>query len=336
MVVGAIKTLILGADGMLGSDLCQVFPDAIPFTHSDLDITNREDVIRFIREITPDVVINAAAYTNVDGCEDERELAFQVNGEAPGYIAEACSYIGATLVHFSTDYVFDGSKKEYVESDATNPINAYGESKLLGEQEIVRHMDDYRIIRISWLFGMNGRNFVDTMLRLSGEMDTVKVVNDQFGKPTYTADLARKTQEIIDLEHGIYHVTNDGVCSWYEFASAVIDNVVPCSSDDFPTRAKRPTYSVLTNTKTTPMRHWREAVLEYLKEGAKSNLIARYSSGKISKEKLAELLNSDIYEVNEVLDKYHVKSSISYEKLTRGIQIAEKTGEYDTLNIDES
>ena len=277
MVVGAIKTLIFGADGMLGSDLCRVFSDAIPFTHSDLDITNKEDVIRIIKEIAPDVVINAAAYTNVDECEDERELAFEVNGEAPGYIAEACSCISAKLVHFSTDYVFDGSKKEYIESDTPNPINAYGESKLLGEREIARHMDDYRIIRISWLFGHYGRNFVDTMLKLSGEMDTVKVVNDQFGKPTYTADLARKTRKIIDLEPGIYHVTNEGMCSWYEFASAVIDNVVPCSSDEFPTKAKRPNYSVLTNTKTAPMRHWKEAVLEYLKEGAKGIQIAEKS-----------------------------------------------------------
>ena len=328
MVVGAIKTLILGAGGMLGSDMCRVFPDAIHFTHSDLDITNREDVIRLIREIAPDVVINAAAYTNVDECEDKRELAFKVNGQAPGYIAEACSCIGATFVHFSTDYVFDGSKKENIESDTPNPINAYGESKLLGEQAIVRYMDDYRIIRISWLFGHYGRNFVDTMLKLSGEMDTVRVVNDQFGKPTYSADLARKTRKIIDLEPGIYHVTNEGVCSWFEFASAVIDNVLSCSSDDFPTRAKRPTYSVLTNTKTAPMRHWREAVLEYLKKGAKSNLIARYSSGKISKGKLAELLKLDIYELNDVLKDNYIKSTISYEKFTKGIQIAEKSGEY--------
>ncbi len=263
MVVGAIKTLIFGADGILGSDLCLEFVDATPFTHSDVDITNREEVIG---EMTPEVVINAAAYTNVDGCENERELAFQVNGEAPGYIAEACSRIGATFVHFSTDYVFDGSKTEYVESDATNPINAYGESKLLGEQEIVRHMDDYRIIRISWLFGMNGKNFVDTMLRLSGEMDVVNVVNNQFGKPTYTADLARKTQEIIGLEPGVYHITNDGVCLWYEFASAIIDNVVPCSSNEFVRKAKRPEYSVLVNTKTALMRHWREALVEYLKQ----------------------------------------------------------------------
>ena len=266
MVVGAIKTLIIGSSGMLGSDLCKTFPDAVKLTHHDLDITDREQVIESILKIKPDVVINAAAYTNVDGCEDNKELAFQVNGYGPGYIAEACARAGAKLVHFSTDYVFDGSKKEYVESDIPDPINVYGDSKLLGEKKIIENMDDYRIVRISWLFGIHGKNFVETMLRLSGEMDTVKVVNDQFGKPTYTMDLASKVKEIIELDPGIYHITNDGICSWYEFASSIIDNVIPCTSEEFPRKAKRPKYSVLVNTKTEPMRHWREALKTYLQE----------------------------------------------------------------------
>ncbi|KAF5049550.1 dTDP-4-dehydrorhamnose reductase [anaerobic digester metagenome] len=266
MVVGAIKTLIIGASGMLGSDLCKVFPDAVKLTHHDLDITDREQVIESILKIKPDVVINAAAYTNVDGCEDNKELAFQVNGYGPGYIAEACARAGAKLVHFSTDYVFDGSKKEYVESDIPDPINVYGDSKLLGEKKIIENMDDYRIVRISWLFGIHGKNFVETMLKLSGEMDTVKVVNDQFGKPTYTMDLASKVKEIIELDPGIYHITNDGICSWYEFASSIIDNVIPCTSEEFPRKAKRPKYSVLVNTKTGPMRHWKEALKDYLQE----------------------------------------------------------------------
>lgn len=264
MVVGAIKTLIIGSTGMLGSDLCKVFPDAVKLTHHDLDITDRDQVIESILKIKPHVVINAAAYTNVDGCEDNKELAFQVNGYGPGYIAEACARAGAKLVHFSTDYVFDGSKKEYVESDIPDPINVYGDSKLLGEKKIIENMDDYRIVRISWLFGIHGKNFVETMLKLSGEMDTVKVVNDQFGKPTYTMDLARKVKEIIELEPGIYHITNDGICSWYEFASSIIDNVIPCTSEEFQRKAKRPMYSVLVNTKTGPMRHWREALKDYL------------------------------------------------------------------------
>ncbi len=265
MVVGKIKTLIFGAGGMLGVELCDVFPDAIKLAHSDVDIRDREKVIESIETNKPDVVINAAAYTAVDDCEDKQDHAFEVNGMAPGYIAEGCSNTGAKLVHFSTDYIFDGSRKEYVESDIPNPINIYGKSKLMGERNIITNLKDHRIIRTSWLFGLHGKNFVDTMIRLSDQMDTVRVVNDQFGKPTYAVDLARKTIEIIDLPAGIYHITNDGVCSWYEFASAIIDNAVPCKSEEFIRKARRPTYSVLVNTKTTPMRHWKEALAEYLK-----------------------------------------------------------------------
>jgi dTDP-4-dehydrorhamnose reductase len=263
-VVGEIKILILGAGGMLGTDLCSVFPDALKFTHNDIDITAQ--VIDVIKRIDPDVVINAAAYTDVDGCEDNVDHAFRVNAEALTHIAGACCDAGAKLIHYSTDYVFDGTKSEYRESDAASPINVYGRSKLLGEQNIMKHMEDYRIIRTSWLFGRHGKNFVDTMLDLAGRMDTVNVVNDQFGKPTYTADLAKKTAEIIDMEPGIYHITNEGVCSWYELASAIIPNTVPCISDEFIRKAKRPEYSVLVNTKTGPMRHWKDALDDYLKE----------------------------------------------------------------------
>ena len=263
-MVAKIKTLILGANGMLGHDLQKVFPDAVS-RDLDLDITDEALVSTFIRELNPDLVINAAAYTDVDGCEDNRGIAFEVNGDAPGYIAEACSETEATLVHYSTDYIFDGSREAYTESYPPNPINAYGESKLLGETNVMKNMDDYRIIRTSWLFGVHGRNFVETMLGLSGELDTVKVVNDQFGKPTYTADLARKTAEIVGMAPGAYHITNEGVCSWYEFAAAIIDNAEPCSSEEFVRKAKRPRYSVLVNTKTSPMQHWRDALGEYLK-----------------------------------------------------------------------
>jgi len=264
--VKAIKVMILGAGGMLGSALCDVFPESIKFTHKELDITNRQLIIDTIMKNNPDVVINAAAYTKVDQAEDEQEFAFDVNGHAPGYIAEGCSLTGAKLIHYSTDYVFDGTRSEYTESDKTNPINAYGRSKLLGEQMIARHTDNYMIIRTSWLFGKHGKNFVDTMLRLSPQMEKVKVVNDQLGRPTYTVDLARKTAKIIDQEPGIYHITNDGKCSWYEFASAIIPNVVPCTSTEYPTKAKRPEYSVLNNAKTTPMRHWKDSLDEYIQE----------------------------------------------------------------------
>jgi dTDP-4-dehydrorhamnose reductase len=261
--------MILGAGGMLGKDLCEVFPEAIRFTRHELDITNRLLVIGVIKDNEPDIVINAAAYTKVDQTEDDSELAFSVNGYAPGYIAEGCYLADAKLIHYSTDYVFDSTKQEYIESDNTNPINAYGRSKLLGEQEIVRNTNNYIIIRTSWLFGKNGKNFVDTMLKLSPQMEKVRVVNDQFGRPTYTPDLALKTAEILYREPGIYHITNDGTCTWYEFASAIINNTVPCTSEEYTTKAKRPRYSILANTKTTPMRHWKEALYDYLQERKK-------------------------------------------------------------------
>jgi dTDP-4-dehydrorhamnose reductase len=275
MVVATIKemmakVLLLGAQGMLGHALQEVFPGAMFFGHADLDITNKNSVYDRINHERPDVVINSAAYTDVDGCEDNRDHAFAVNGYGPGYLAAACGKTGSVLVHFSTDYIFDGTKEAYREDDAPNPINAYGESKLLGEVSIRENMDDYRIIRTSWLFGPYGRNFVDTILALSHRMEVVRVVNDQIGKPTYTLDLARATHGIISRPPGVYHLTNNGQCSWYEFARAFIPNAVPCTTEEFPRRAKRPAYSVLLNTKTPPLRHWRAAVLEYLqsKEGS--------------------------------------------------------------------
>jgi len=259
------KTLILGAYGMLGSALQKVFPNAELRGH-DLDITEGDKVTSLIRELNPGLVINAAAYTDVDGCEDNRDLALAVNGESLVQIAQACNACGSCLIHFSTDYVFDGTKKVYDENEKPHAINTYGKSKLLGEINIQKNMTNYRIIRTSWLFGKNGRNFVDTMIRLSAEMPWVSVVNDQFGKPTYTVDLARKTKEIAGLDPGIYHITNEGICSWFEFAQAIIPNAIPCSTSEFPRKAKRPAYSGLANTKTKPMRHWRNALNNYLEK----------------------------------------------------------------------
>lgn len=258
------KIIILGASGMLGHALGDVFPAALRLGHRDIDITDQASVKRIIRNEHPFAVINAAAYTDVDGCEDNEDRAMAVNGRAPGIIAAACADAGALLVHFSTDYVFDGTKKGYRENDEPNPLSAYGRSKLLGEQSIRKNMKEYRIIRTSWLFGAHGKNFVDTIRALSRQMPEVKVVMDQVGKPTYTVDLARKTAEIISREPGYYHITNDGVCSWFEFASAFIPNAIPCSTSEFPRKAKRPAFSVLENTKTSPLRHWRDAVREYL------------------------------------------------------------------------
>jgi dTDP-4-dehydrorhamnose reductase len=258
------KMVIFGANGMLGYTLQQVFPQAHFFGHQDGEISHEDAVMKIVKRERPAIIINAAAYTDVDGCEDNRDRAYAVNGYGPGYIAAACSEVGAILVHYSTDYIFDGTKPEYCEDDLPNPINIYGESKLLGEVSIRKNMEDYRIIRTSWLYGSNGKNFVDTILTLSHQMPFVHVVNDQVGKPTYTVDLARATPDIISRAPGVYHITNDGICSWYEFASAFIPNATPCTTAEFPRKAKRPSYSVLANTKTPPLRHWREAVQEYI------------------------------------------------------------------------
>jgi dTDP-4-dehydrorhamnose reductase len=266
MVVEPVKTsavVIFGAFGMLGHALQQVFPEAQCKGH-DLDITDDARVRTFLGDIKPAIVINAAAYTDVEGCEENRDHAFEVNGQAPGYIAEACHESGSLLVHYSTDYVFNGEKQIYLETDLPDPINVYGASKLLGEQLIQKYTDNSLIIRTSWLFGSHGRNFVDTMLTLSRQVEQVKVVNDQFGRPTFTNDLAVKTRNLLEKEPGIYHITNDGTCTWYEFAQAIIPNAIPCSTDEFPKKATRPKYSVLMSTKTQPLRHWREALADYL------------------------------------------------------------------------
>jgi dTDP-4-dehydrorhamnose reductase len=250
---------------MLGHALQTIFPAAILKGH-DLDITDETAITRFILGVRPSIVINAAGYTDVDGCEENQKLAFAVNGGSLQYISRACNEVKAILVHYSTDYIFNGSKKEYVEKDIPDPINVYGESKLLGEKNIIKNMENYHIIRTSGLFGEHGKNFVDTILTLSAQLPEVKVVDDQTIKPTYTIDLAKKTLEIISLNPGIYHCTNDGTCTWYEFASNCISNAVPCTTAEFPRKAKRPQYSVLTNTKITQSRHWKQALKEYLME----------------------------------------------------------------------
>ena len=258
------KILIFGADGMLGKALRDVFPDAHCITHCDVDITDEDAVQKMVKRFSPAFVINAAAYTDVDGCEENKKHAYAVNGKGPGYIAGACNEMGAALVHYSTDYIFDGTRSEYREDDRPDPINVYGESKLMGEECIAKNLDNFRIIRTSWLYGNHGKNFVDTVIGLSRQKDVVLVVNDQFGKPTYTVDLARKTSEIISCDPGVYHITNDGICSWFEFASEFIPNAVACSTAEFPRKAHRPAYSVLINTKTKPLRHWKDAVHDYI------------------------------------------------------------------------
>lgn len=310
------KILILGANGMLGADLAKVFKSYNPvcWTRKDLDITDKKAVADKIAFLSPDIVINAAGYTAVDDAEKNMELANNVNGYAAGYIANACHLAGATFVHYSTDYVFDGENKMgYKEDDEACPVNAYGASKYLGEQLILLRESQsfikcpsfancpkaqeggrcgerkgmskfkYYLIRTSWLYGAAGKNFVDTMLNLAQNNNKLRVVNDQHGKPTYTADLAQRTLELVksNAPYGVYHITNetlsdDGV-SWYDFARKIfeikagIDKnfVVPAveavTTNEFPRPAKRPRYSMLVNTKMPLSRRWEEALEEYLK-----------------------------------------------------------------------
>ncbi len=283
-----MRVLILGKNGMLGHDLLKVFSkdDVIALGSADLDITEQERVFEEFMTIQPDVVINATGYTNVDLAEKEQEKANEVNGYAVGILAKASREIGATLVHFSTDYVFDGKKVDgYKEEDPTKALNAYGSSKELGEKLLVEEMEaqqdmyepegKYFLIRTSWLFGKHGKNFVDTMINFSKDHKEINVVNDQHGKPTYTLDLARQVKFLLDTHEypsGIYHVTNEEETTWYDFAKAIFGlykspvNVLPCTSQEFVRPAKRPQYSSLINTKLPPLRPWKEALAEYLSD----------------------------------------------------------------------
>lgn len=272
-----MKVLIIGATGMLGTDLVQEFKneDLTAWTSSDLDITSKDQVANKISALKPEIVINAAAYTAVDDCEKKRDLAMQVNGEGPGNLAMICKQIGAILVHYSTDYIFDGSNKEgYLENfNVIKPINVYGESKALGEKLIQENCEKYYILRIAWLYGKNGKNFVDTMLKLGQEKKELKVVDDQHGSPTYTKDVARMTRKILsDLKpkFGIFHSCNSGSCSWYEFTKEIFKiknyscQIIPCSSDEYTRPAVRPQYSILLNSKLPLIRSWQAALFEYL------------------------------------------------------------------------
>ena len=274
------KILIIGGKGMLGQDLVNIFNNdnnyiITAWDKDEIDITKEDEVFNKISDLKPEIVINAAAYTDVDGCEDNKELCMSVNGEALEYLAKACEKNNAILIHYSTDYIFNGEREEGYEEDYNeiDPVNYYGEAKALAEKKIKENCEKYYILRTSWLFGKNGKNFVDTMLDLAKKMDELKVINDQHGKPTYTADLVKRTKEIIENkeEFGIYHTTNEEETTWYEFAKEIFKQagveikVNSCTSEEFPTKAKRPHYSGLINTKLPNMRSWREALGDYLK-----------------------------------------------------------------------
>ncbi|MDD3190179.1 MAG: dTDP-4-dehydrorhamnose reductase [Candidatus Pacebacteria bacterium] len=276
-----MKILILGANGMLGHELAEAFSDrgkyeTILWDRGELDITDKEDVNKKISEMKPDAIINAAAYTAVDQAESEPDLVYNINGYAVGYLASACKDNGALLVHFSTDYVFDGENHMgYKEDYATkNPATVYGKSKKLAEKLIEDIGPRHYLIRTQWLFGKSGKNFVETMIRLASEGKDLKVVNDQFGSPTYAKDLACRVRDMIEenRESGVYHVTNSNTCNWYDFALKIFEmtgfnpNVQAVKTEEFAAAAKRPTYSMLINTKLPPLRSYEEALRAYLIE----------------------------------------------------------------------
>jgi dTDP-4-dehydrorhamnose reductase len=273
-----MKIIILGAKGMFGHDLADVFKKENPilWDKDDLDITKENEVRDKIADIRPTLIINAAAYTDVDGAQTNSDLAMKINGNAVGYLAETAKNLGAILVHYSTDYVFDGKKKDgYVESDKPNPLNIYGQSKFLGEKLLLEKGEMYYLIRSSWLYGKNGKNFVDTIIAKAKKEKFFTVVDDQYGRPTYAKDLAQATKELVDQMKpcGIYHLVNEtpiGGISWFNFAEKIISltgletEVKPCKTKDFPRPAKRPMYGSLINTKSNQLRDWENALADYL------------------------------------------------------------------------
>ncbi len=278
-----MKVLLLGARGMLGKDLVPILSaknQVLGRDIDDFDITNQERVQKEFAALRPQVVVNTAAYTDVDGCESRSELAFSVNAEGARNIALGCAAIRAKMIHLSTDYVFDGSSRiPYREEDLPHPLNVYGSSKLRGERYVQEILENYLIIRSEWLYGRYGKNFVDTILRKAAQQEELRVVDDQRGAPTFTKDLSLAIDRLIGIEaRGILHVTNSGSCTWCEFARQILREkspanravkIIPFSSTELANPARRPAYSLmncqryeqLTGSK---MRPWEEALKEYL------------------------------------------------------------------------
>lgn len=278
-----MKVLVTGAAGMLGRQVVLAYQrrgaDVYGLSRQELDITKPDQVNTTLKKINPDVVINCAAYTNVDGAEEEKEKAFIINGLGPRYLALACRQYGAALVHMSTDYIFNGQpKRPYQIYDTPCPVNTYGASKLFGEAGVRETGGKFFIVRVSWLFGPGGKNFVDTILNLAREREELKVVDDQRGCPTYTVDLAGALTHLVESEvYGTYHVTNTGETTWYEFANTIVraaglkTQVTPCKTEDFPRPAPRPVFSVMD---PFPLRQvigydlptWEDAVERHIKQ----------------------------------------------------------------------
>jgi dTDP-4-dehydrorhamnose reductase len=276
--------LVVGAQGMLGKDLMGVLHSSLPddevvgWDVEEIDIQKGEDAVTKIEKLRPDIVVHIAAYTDVDGCEANEDKAFSVNAEGTKYVALAASRCRAKMVYLSTDYVFDGNKREpYGESDSPHPLNVYGRSKLQGEQYVRELVKTALIIRTQWLYGRYGKNFVTSVLQQAREKRTLSIVNDQIGSPTYTMDLAKAISVLIQFDaQGIFHVANSDFCTWYTFGQAILNlsgmnevKVIPISSEQLGRPAVRPSYSVFNCQKLKKetgltLRPWSEALKDYL------------------------------------------------------------------------
>jgi len=273
-----MKLLVTGAAGMLGREVVaaaeRLGHEVAAWDLPECDLTDAGATLAAIRRLEPRAVVNCAAYTNVDAAEADEATATLVNGDAAGNVARACAAAGARLVHVSTDYVFDGSKREpWIESDATSPLGAYGRSKLHGEDLVRAELPDHAIVRTAWLFGPHGPNFVSTMLRLAAERDEVQVVTDQVGSPTFAGHLAPALVDMAErTDTGIFHGAGSGSCSWYELtleaydAAGVACRVLPTTAEQFARPAPRPAYSVLGSEREHPITlpPWQEGVRAHL------------------------------------------------------------------------
>jgi len=270
-----MKILVTGADGMLGKDLCPLLEshdyEVVKTDIYTLDITDKQKVLDFVQETDPDLIIHGAAYTAVDKAETEKEKALAVNEEGTRNLAQAASSVNANILYISTDYVFNGLKNTpYTPEDTPSPINVYGISKLKGEQAIQGYTEDFWIVRTSWLYGANGKNFVDTIISFAQQKPKLKVVSDQIGCPTWTIALSRAIIKILKevKPFGIYHVCGGGQTSWYEFAKKILElakintPIEPIESTEFPQLAKRPRYSVMDNEGFCP--DWQVSLKEYI------------------------------------------------------------------------
>jgi dTDP-4-dehydrorhamnose reductase len=282
-----MKILITGVQGLLGHEVAQVCKeqgdetietDIIPQGMS-LDITNPGAIRDALSSIKPEWLINCAAYTNVDGCENNQQTAFELNAQAPGHLARACEEYGTKLLHVSTDYVFNGGKRgSYTEDDETEPLSIYGKSKLAGEKSVQEGIEHYIIVRTQWLFGPHGKNFVSTILKIAKEKTKINVVNDQWGSPTYSNDLAKAIRLLVGCNaQGIYHVCNRGHATWFDLAKKTLEifelstEILPVGTKDYPLPAHRPANSKLSTkrfTETTGrvMPPWQISLRKYIKE----------------------------------------------------------------------